>query len=175
MNKSINSLKHDGSNEYVREIDLCCFNGTDSEMHDVIKNLYITHPNVVYVNLRGRGDLPVDTLDFDHLAKIKNLMFLDIYMSNLSYELECNEVKKFLDACPNLVEIDFAGECGLPFSILIDGHEVDFIWDEYQDVLNNVISIDSVTTQKSKKSWCPDSILARDYPHIKSWDRCRYK
>lgn len=155
-------------NEYVTQLQI----DHRSISEDFVRDLHVVYPNLVYVSFRYCNFLPDDTLDY--LSKLKHLMFLDVYDTNLTNKLICQEVKKFLATCPNLIELDLATICGLVFSVLIDGAEVDFLGEDYQRVLDNEISIESVETQPSKKHWCSESISARDYPHIRSWDCCRF-
>lgn len=135
---------------------------SDCMIDDILKNLHVDYPNLISVNLRECNHLPVNTLDY--LAKIKNLMFVDIYCSNLTLNMLTYErVKKFLDQCPNLIEIDFTHMCGFEFPIsdnelsLCRGRDIET--GEYE-------RIHSYSSYRG--------INIRDYPHIKSWNSCRF-
>lgn len=159
-----------------------CENGITFDKYHLI-NLHMSYPNLIYLNLRGIYNLPVDILD--DIVKLKNLMFLDLYCSNIVYKLEINMVTKFLNGSPLLQEIDFAGECGLSFLVGIDGYTVDFMWDTYREILDKRIMVRDYFNDPKNTSEQNSRILlehkltvphidARSYPNIKSWDKCRF-
>ena len=64
--------------------------------------------------------------------------------------------------------------------ILEHGMHVDFMWDKFKDVLDNKINIDEIKDNSCCHNNCDkyecdkNMINVRDYPNIRSWDKCRY-
>ncbi len=174
INKSqkIKKFKLDEKNLFVIQIEC---KGNLSSMDHIFKNMHLNFPNLIYLNLRECYDFPIYTLD--HLSKIKRLMFLDIYETSLAADLTVDKVKKMLNQLPNLIEIDFACQCGLTFPVTIDGIKVDFMWNEYEDILKNKKTVECLRHKHPNFNFfrtCKQNINGREFPHIKSWDKCRF-
>jgi hypothetical protein len=152
--------------------------------NDFFKSMHTRFPNLIYVSLDSSNNLAYDDM-LNNLSKIKKLMFVSLYETfYLDYlrtdKIKIKVMKEFLDKCPNLQEVDFASQCGLPITIKIDGMHVDFMWDKFKDVLDNKINIDEIKHNSCCHNNCDkyecdkNMINVRDYPNIRSWDKCRY-
>jgi len=140
--------------KYVTEIVL---SGTNDPIDrdtitKILENLH-NFPNLVHISLRHLDNLPKNTLDY--LSIIKNLMFLDMYETNITYDLTSDKVKNFLDKCSKkLIEIDLEHLFGFRFDIIENG--------------KSVISC-------RKHDYDNGNVNFEDYPYIKTWGKCGYE
>lgn len=154
-------------------------------LEKILMTMPTNFPNLLSINLGGFRRLPSRTLEY--LAKNKKLMFVDIFCESFTDELidpdnylssdENGEdrLEKFVNECKSLIAIDT--ECPY-FGPRIDGYPTCFIRDDedFQDVLDGKKTISEVEDyDESNVNYSDsDSINARDYPNIRSWNSHRF-
>jgi hypothetical protein len=141
--------------KYVTEIELSGDNVNlidEYAINKILKNLH-NFPNLVHISLRRLDNLPENTLDY--LSTIKNLMFLDLYETNITYDLTSHKVKKILDKCSKkLIELDLEHMFGFRFDTIENGKSV---------------------VSHCKHDYDDGNVNFEDYSYIKTWGCCRYK
>ena len=134
--------------KYVTEIELS--NREDKNIHRKMLNNLHHFPNLIYVNMRDNYRLLPNTLEC--LSTVKSLMFLDIYDTTISEDLTSDKVKQFLNACPNLIEVDLSHVAGFSFKLL-----------NTKDSIAYKINMTD-----------PGTVDVNAYPYVKTWGKCRY-
>lgn len=143
--------------------------------YEALKNLHEYFPNLVSISVRHFHNAPIELID--NLSKFKNLMYLDLYDTNIIYDLSGTNVIKLLNDCPNLVQVDLSGMLGLGFKLLKNNKISDMCLNEICDIYNGLDETDDNYRYKDdlKKFVNNDDIvIAENYPKIISWNHCRY-
>lgn len=148
----------------------------------ILITMPINFPNLLCIDLGGFSRLPVRT--FEHLAKNKKLMFVGIFSGYFTDELiepnnylfgdKEDKLEKFVSECKSLITIDT--DCPY-FGPHIDGYPVSHIRndDDFRDLLDGKKIINEIVVDYGDSEIdCSNSINARKYPNIRSWNSSKF-
>lgn len=157
-------------------------------------NLHLHFTNLVSISIRRIYNAPFKLLD--NLSAFKNLMYLDLYDTNITQNLTEEKAIKILTDCPNLMQADLTDLFGLNFRLMKDN--------KISEYCERSIYVRNGGTDCSCECCCFDCecececddttlgcncrhdrrsgenndgqlcVIAENYPKIISWSHCRY-